>query len=491
MSPPARSPSDDSAPELRPQSRGTPEYVQDGEIDLRDLFRRVGRGIPQILGLGAIGLVIAAVAWLAASPFLRETTSARVIFSFNGYAKGEYPDHSKFQADDLRAPNLVAAALQREGLKASQDFQSKVRAAITVEGIIPSDVVKARDQQRAAGQTPPPYIPDEYSVTLSLPRHYPLSRHQRERFLTNLVTAYEEQFESTYAKMPVAFGNAFQTLENADYPEYEFVLEQEVQNITSFLQQLLGGTTSDVSQTFRSRTTGLSFSDLLEQTQLFSQIQLNQTLGLIYEYGLSRNRATALVKMNYYLRTLEDQDQKALQDQQVVDNLLTKAQEHVPGYVLGVKTAAQQQPNSTPIIDQGLINSLLANDAYNFLVRKALTAGLSVKKIEAEKAQLLERRKNLETFLKKPPEDQSAIVAQVQKSLSVLKKAYDTLITNIRETYNDYARQQYADAVRISMQPHTASPYKPLAVDGIIGLCLGLAAGGGLSLLGIYLGKKS
>lgn len=490
MSPPARPSPDEPASESRPQSPGVPEYVQDKEVDLRDLFRRIGRGLPQILGLAVLGLVIAAVVWLAASPFLNETTSTRVIFSFDGYAKGQYPDHSKFQADDLRAPDLVAAALRRQGMNATQDFQSTVRGAITVEGIIPSDVVKARDRQRAAGQTPAPYVPDEYSVTLSLPRRFPLTRHQRERFLTNLVTAYEERFENTYAKMPVAFGNAFQTLENADYPEYEFVLEQEMQNITSFLDQLLGGTTSDVSQTFRSRTTGLSFSDLLEQTQLFSQIQLNQTLGLIYEYGLSRNRATALIKMNYYLRTLEDQDQKALQDQQVVDNLLTKAQEHVQGYVLGIKSAAAQQQTGTPIIDQGLVNSLLANDAYNFLVRRALTAGLAVKKIEAEKAQLLERRKNLETFLKKPPADQSAIIAQVQKSLDALKKAYDILINNIRETYNDYARQQYANAIRISMQPQTASPYRPLAIDGIIGGCLGLVAGIGLSLLGIYIGKK-
>jgi ElaB/YqjD/DUF883 family membrane-anchored ribosome-binding protein len=139
-------------------------------------------------------------------------------------------------------------------------------------------------------------------------------------------------------------------------------------------------------------------------------------------------------------------------------------------------------------LDQGLIDSLLANDANNFLVRRALTAGLEVKRIQAEKAQLVERRKNMESFLKSTGEDQSAVIIQVQKSLADLEASYKELVSSIRKTQADFSKQQFADAIRISMQPVTGSFYKSMVVAAFIGGFIGLALGVGLSLLGVYIG---
>jgi hypothetical protein len=452
-------------------------------IDLREMFARLARGLAPTLGLAALGLAIAAVVYLMASPSTSATTSMRVTFAFSGYGRGEYPDHSKFQPDDVRAPDIIAEALKREGLENVEEFTSNLRAALTIEGAIPPNVIKERDRLRAIGQTPAAYIPDEYLVTLTLPRKFPLSGRQRELLLNEIVSVYQEKFQHTYAEMPLAFGNAFETLRNPDYFEYELILNEEIQNITAYLNQQL-----EQAKTYRSPTTNLSFNDLLKQTELFAQIRLNETLGLIYQNGLSRNRTTALMKMDYYLRTLGDQEQKAIEEEKVVDDLLAKSQERSQNYVLGIKSQAAQQRPEAPILDQGLIDSLLANDAYNFLVHRALDAGLTVKRIQADKAQLLERRKNMEAFLKNTGEDQSAIIAQVQKSLSDLETSYKELISNIRRTHADFAKQQFADAIRVSMQPVTGSKYKPLAVAGIIGGFLGLALGMGMSLLGIYVG---
>jgi hypothetical protein len=454
-------------------------------IDLREVFARLMRGLAPTLGLAALGLVIAAVVYLMASPFTTATTSMRVAFAFDGYGKGQYPDGSKFDPDDLRAPDVVVDALKRQGLKSDEQFQSKIRAAITVEGVIPANVIRDRDRMRAAGQTPPTYLPDEYQVTLALPRKFPLTNGQRQRLLNDIVDAYRAKFRRTYASVPLAFGNAFETLRNADYFQYELVLNQEVQNISDYLNRQVV-----IARNFRSPTTNLTFGDLIQQTELFTHIQLNQTLGLILQNGLSRNRSSAMVQMDYYLQTLEDQEQKAVADDKVVQDLLTKAQDRSQNVVLGIKSQVAQQRPEAPILDQGLVDSLLANDAYNFLVRRALDAGLKVKAIQAEKAELLERRKNMQEFLKTNASDQSAIIAEVQKSLASLQTSYNDLISNIRKTYADFAQQQYADAIRVTMSPMTASKYRPLAIAGIIGACLGLALGMGLSLLGIYIGAK-
>jgi len=461
------------------------DYDPDEGIDLREVFTRLCRGLAATIGFAALGLAVAAVIYLVASPATPAATSMRVTFAFSGYGNGEYPDHSKFQPDDLRAPDIIAEALKRQGLENAEGFVSKIRAALTVEGFIPPNVIKERDRLRAAGQTPATYIPDEYLVTLTLPRSFPLSSRQRELLLNEIGSAYQEKFQHTYADLPVAFGSAFESLHNADYFEYELILNNEIQNITSYLNQQL-----DQAKTFRSPTTNLSFSDLLSRAGLFAQIQLSETLGIIRQNGLSSDRALAMVKMDYYLRTLGDQEQKAIEEEKVVDDLLARTQERSQNYVLGIKSQATQQRPETPILDQGLIDSLLANDAYNFLVRRALDAGLVVKRIQADKSQLLERRKSMEEFLKSNGNDQSANIAQVQKSLAALEVSYRELISSIRKTQADFARGRFADAIRISMQPVTASMYRPLAVAGAIGAFIGLALGGGLSLVGIYIGGR-
>ena len=82
-------------------------------IDIRELLGRLKCGLPMIIGMTLLGLAIGAGAYFASGQFLTVTTSTRVVFSFPGFERGEYPDKSKFQPDDLRSPEIVAEALKR------------------------------------------------------------------------------------------------------------------------------------------------------------------------------------------------------------------------------------------------------------------------------------------------------------------------------------------------------------------------------------------
>lgn len=455
----------------------------EGAIDLAGLLERIRRGIPLTLGLACIGLAIAAIAIVAAGPFQNVNTATRVVFSFPGFERGEYPDQSKFSPDDIRSPEIVAEALRRKDIEATADTQAQVRSALSIEGIIPDSMVKEREKQRASGQTPRLYVPDEYSLTLSLPRKYPLTLTQREQLLNEIVSIYREKFARTYIMLPLEMGKAFELLAGADYYDYDLVLTRESQNVATFLDERL-----EKARAFRSQRTNLSFSDLIKQNQLFTQIRLNEVLGLIRRHGLSRDRNLALVKMDYYLRTLGDQELHAVEEEKVVQNLLRQAQDREQRYALGVKSQTQQR-NDSLVVDQGLVDSLLANDAYNFLVRQALEISLKARRVQSEKAILQERRDSMEKFITSNATEKAEALTQFQSSLNELKQVYDKLISDIRMTYEDYQQQQYADAVRISMQPRTSSIYRSLAMAGIAGFGIGGALGLGLSLLGLGVGQ--
>jgi hypothetical protein len=461
-------------------SPSAPPFNEDDAIDFAELFNRLKRGLLLILGLAALGLAIAATAYFASGRSQTVATSTRIIFSFSGFEKGEYPDRSKFSLDDLRSPEIIAEALKRKGLDATEATQGNVRAALSIEGIIPDSVVKERDRLRASGQTPRLYVPDEYTLTLSLPRAFPLTTRERALLLNEIVSIYQEKFVRTYVALPLGTGKAFESLAGADYFDYDLVLSRESQNIDAFLTQMAAS-----ARAFRSPRSNLTFNDLLKQSQLFTQIRLNEVLGLIRKYGLSRDRSLAIVKMDYYLKTLGDEEDKAVQEEKVVQDLLKQATEHAQNYALGVKSQAGQQRGDPLVVDQGLVDSLLANDAYNFLIRQALDAGLKTRRIQSDKAILLERRANMENLIKGNEEDSPTALTQFNKSLAEVKRVYESLINDMRITYEDYQHQQYADAVRISMQVHTDSFYRSLAMAGIAGLGIGAALGVGLSLLGM------
>jgi DNA-directed RNA polymerase beta subunit len=179
-----------------------------------------------------------------------------------------------------------------------------------------------------------------------------------------------------------------------------------------------------------------------------------------------------------------------VEEEKVVRDLLAQAQAKAQSYVLGIKSQAGQPRSETPLIDQGLIDSLLANDSNNFLVRRALESGLQVRRIQSEKAQVMELRASINSFIKTDAGDQTVLISQIQKSLANLEVAYNDLIGNIRKTFADYAHQQYGDAVRITDETRSDSTLRPILVPSIVGLFLGFAAGAGLSLLGVYIGRS-
>lgn len=452
------------------------------------------------MGFAFLGLALGIALSLAVTAKRTAVSSLRVTFAFPGFERGTYPNGTKFQPDDVRAPDVVQEAIRRLGIQErAPDLVSRIRGAIGVSGFVSPNIIKERDRLRAAGQDLPPYFPDEYEVSLSLPRGYVLDTRQRELLLAEIVNVYLEKFRRTYVALPPDFGNALASLKNADFVEYELILTKEMQALTSYLEQKVnvdedGRKDSQTrlaqaaeAKRFRSPTNNLSFQDLLKQAGLFTQLGLNDVLSQVYVYGLSRDRQRALVKMDYYLRTLTDREQQLKEEESVVTELLRKTQDRAQNYVLA--TRANPQANQ-PLMDQAFLDTLLANDAYNFLIRRALEAGLAVKRIAAEKAQLQERRARMESFAKGEIKDQAAAVAQTQRSLEEMESGYQDLLGKVRVVLDDYARQEYADAIRITAQATTESILRALLIWGAVGFGTGFALALGLSLLGVPAGSR-
>uniref|UniRef100_UPI00404B8AAB hypothetical protein n=1 Tax=Cephaloticoccus sp. TaxID=1985742 RepID=UPI00404B8AAB len=110
-------------------------------------------------------------------------------------------------------------------------------------------------------------------------------------------------------------------------------------------------------------------------------------------------------------------------------------------------------------------------------------AGLNAKRVQSEIAQLKERRTRLESFSKGATKEQVTAITQVTAALQNLDKLYQDLLVKIRIVMDDYSKQEYANAVRITLQPKTSSLLMSLIFGAGVGFAIGASLGLGLSLI--------
>jgi len=361
-------------------------------IDLKTIATKIILATPQAIGFACLGLVISVIIFLSYYNFSILNTTTRIVFTFKGSSNGIYPDKSKFSYQDLVASDLIYNALKNEQLDTSENFKNKIKSAISIEGIISADRVKARDRLIASGQAVPIIIPDEYSLSLNLPRRFPLSLAQRTRLLNSVISSYRAKFERTYAIPPISLGNLSSTLELADYDDFERILSDNSIRIETYLAEL-----NKDAGTFRSGRTKLSFGDLINENQDFNQIYRNKTLGLIHEGNLARDRKSALIKMDYQLYELSNLEKHQIEEEKTTRDYLNEAASHNSSYILGVKSQMLDQHNSnTPVLDKGLVDSLLANDTYSFIMKRALESSLKINDTQVQKLIITENRKRMD-----------------------------------------------------------------------------------------------
>jgi hypothetical protein len=452
-----------------------PTVSEDVEIDYSFLWRRIKGSVPQTLGLAClaavVGLAVAFWRGTAAAP----ATTIMVRFNFSGIEKGQNPDGTAFVVEELRAPENVSAAVRAAQLDLKPEQQARLRSSLTIVGQYPEE----------AGPAKAPFFPDVYTLSLDPRRSGVESAATREAFLAALVESYRDRFQRTYGALPLQLGTVFTTLENIDYAEYEIVLNEEVLALQRFLEKR-----SALAPDFRSLRTGLTFPELEGRLRQYVAIKQAGVLGLVAAAGPSGERAGATARMDYRLRLLTEEEKLARDREKVVLDLLDRLDRRETSYVLARKAPGAGAADGTPTIDHGLIETMIKNDAYGYLVREALQAGQKAREVASQRAAIEDWRQRLEALPEEKEAQRQRLAAGAGAAMAQLKGDYLALIAVIRQTDEDFLARYLADAVRVAHGPVTPPP-APVNLRVVAGWTLaGLLLGLGLGLVGLN-GRRS
>lgn len=238
--------------------------------------------------------LIALMSFCAGVFFMRYATSnqsytAQSIIKYN-YSKaedGKTPSGEDLDVSEIFSSTVVKEAIEDLGLTVNVDT---IRSGGTVTGIVPDDVTKTQEAKIDKGEDVEEYHSTEYIVKLSVSSEY--STEYVRTMLDEILSCYFANFGEKYVDYSTIPNNAAALDgQGYDYIEQAEILNDTVAQITENL-----GNCQAAHPEFVSSTTGLSLSDLLDEYNYVSDVEIPYLFSEILGGKLTQNREVLLKK---------------------------------------------------------------------------------------------------------------------------------------------------------------------------------------------------
>lgn len=334
---------DDEAPTFRDAVR----FLYDRRVRLAARF-------VLFLALGAAGTAV----WAWRNP---PVADGRILLTFPGIERGEYPSGKKFSVEDFRGAEVLRAAAADSGLPADFDL-ARLSANLDIAPIMPAEVLARWKKQDRDGLRREEYVPTEFEIQIRLE---PAHSSRAIRFFDALVNRYRgrAKFEQKAALRFTSEPSAFQydrLLRDYDYWEIPLLFDQNVELLSAWLKQLVRD-----SREYRDPRSHYSFRALDDELAAWNAIRLESLKAMTFKGRLVKNRELALTTMQYRLEDLDVQIRQKSEEAAEAMHLLEVAQKPQP-----LLSAQPGGGSLLPVVDNALADRIMRSDFMPELIRR-------------------------------------------------------------------------------------------------------------------------
>ncbi len=425
------------------------------EISLKELIQTLINKRALIIGLTFLFLIMGLMYSLYQK---RDGQSAQLIlaFKFNGIENHLNPDGTKFDPYQVASPyvlNDVINTLDLEG----KISPNEVRALIEVTPIIPEEVITKQEYFLEKEGSSFTYNPSEYILKVNAKASKNVSPEMAQKIANQIVASYRLYFTDTYlSQKPVVNKiNSF-NIESYDYADISMVLHSQLDEIKSFNTSL-----ATVNPDFRSKRTGLTFSDINESLAVIDDIDMNRLDANISAYKLTKNKEKLILYYEYMVKQLEYQKSKYSAETLVTKDML-----------------ASIEDSNNKILDS--LSGNVVGDAgesyFNSLIMKTASTGTSVSSIQQEIDYYNREISELKSDTYILNFDKNEITLDTENRiayiLAQLKDSIETTNLTANEFYDQYLSNAFYAMSPAEIYSDVKLPLN-LAISAILGLMLG------------------
>lgn len=428
--------------------------------------------------------LIALMSFCAGVFFMRYATSnqsytAQSIIKYN-YAKaedGKTPSGEDLDVSEIFSSTVVKEAIENLGLTVNVDT---IRSGGTVTGIVPDDVTKTQEAKIDKGEDVEEYHSTEYIVKLSVNSNY--STEYVRTMLDEILSCYFANFGEKYVDYSTIPNNAAALDgQGYDYIEQAEILNDAVAEITANL-----GNCQAAHPEFVSSTTGLSLSDLLDEYNYVSDVEIPYLFSEILGGKLTQNREVLLKKYqeryNTYVMDGDVDSEKVAAVLEVIQSYGDKNKDGSLYYQRGARSGTNDDAGGFVLsdvyeydtnIDRTTVYDNLISDYVTILNRKSNNV------IDAAYCQyIINVFQGASDSSDVSDENQAFTDQAVEQEIAALQGRLNTLYETLSLTMKEY--NEYCGAVNLGVLASTTVSEKinvklyillGVAVFFILGIC--------------------
>ena len=428
--------------------------------------------------------LIALMSFCAGVFFMRYATSnqsytAQSIIKYN-YAKaedGKTPSGEDLDVSEIFSSTVVKEAIENLGLTVNVDT---IRSGGTVTGIVPDDVTKTQEAKIDKGEDVEEYHSTEYIVKLSVNSNY--STEYVRTMLDEILSCYFANFGEKYVDYSTIPNNAAALDgQGYDYIEQAEILNDAVAEITANL-----GNCQAAHPEFVSSTTGLSLSDLLDEYNYVSDVEIPYLFSEILGGKLTQNREVLLKKYqeryNTYVMDGDVDSEKVAAVLEVIQSYGDKNKDGSLYYQKGARSGTNDDAGGFVLsdvyeydtnIDRTTVYDNLISDYVTILNRKSNNV------IDAAYCQyIINVFQGASDSSDVSDENQAFTDQAVEQEIAALQGRLNTLYETLSLTMKEY--NEYCGAVNLGVLASTTVSEKinvklyillGVAVFFILGIC--------------------
>lgn len=428
--------------------------------------------------------LIALMSFCAGVFFMRYATSnqsytAQSIIKYN-YSKaedGKTPSGEDLDVSEIFSSTVVKEAIEDLGLTVNVDT---IRSGGTVTGIVPDDVTKTQEAKIDKGEDVEEYHSTEYIVKLSVSSEY--STEYVRTMLDEILSCYFANFGEKYVDYSTIPNNAAALDgQGYDYIEQAEILNDTVAQITENL-----GNCQAAHPEFVSSTTGLSLSDLLDEYNYVSDVEIPYLFSEILGGKLTQNREVLLKKYqeryNTYVMDGDVDSEKVAAVLEVIQSYGNKNKDGSLYYQRGARSGTEDDAGGFVLsdvyeedtnIDRTTVYDNLISDYVTILNRQSNNV------IDAAYCQyIINVFQGASDSSDVSDENQAFTDQAVEQEIAALQGRLNTLYETLSLTMKEY--NEYCGAVNLGVLASTTVSEKinvklyillGVAVFFILGIC--------------------
>lgn len=384
----------------------------------------------------------------------RSKVSTIITLQWNGSDKGEYPNGTAFNYNNIIDSNIITSALEASDITGINDYQA--RKEISIIPIIPKGKLAAIQRAIEEGRNDSYYAVD-YKLEINSGA-LGLTVDQTRNLINNIVEEFQFFFKEKYNQQTIISNLTNTNIKTCEYVDAYLILNTQVKLIETTINEQL-----KTDPNFVSTSLGIGFNDILVRTTLIKEIQLKQISSRINAYNLSRDKEYLIIKYSHDLEMMKLDLAKAKSKELSTQTLITN-----------------YEGNTTTIIIPGVdpSQSLKIDPYYDTLIKNMVTIQNQVAELENDISYLEMQIKRLDGTEPNvvTPEKEAEEIAKVEKDINDSTLLIQSIINDSNTILAEHNELTTSSVIKPLMSPELEAN-SSIILNAIIGLLVSLMIG--------------